>query len=558
MLRRLPKNYQKILFITVGIIFLVIFLLILVVQVYLEPTLKKRIHTLIITGSDSLYNYKLGSLHADLLGGSVELRDLAINVDSNRYFHLQQKKALPSLTVDVNLKRGYIKGVGVLSILFSKKIRVEEIATSEADLIFSRHVQERTPDRQNIPLWRSMQPTVRSISIDKIKLDGVKLLYRNADTSESVKLQFDRFDAVFNDIKVDSASAADTTRLGIVKSMFLKFHDLKFRSADSMYKMKAEWITYSSDERLIVIDSFKLQPTLAKEDFYEQTGISKSLYYVQFDKIRLVNAPLERYLHQNMLDADSIIIDKPELSIYLDKTKEGEFRSRMGSYPHQLLSRSVVSIHIKNILLNKASVLYTEKGESSGEEGNLPLNNLDIHIKNATNRMSVIGTNDLCTVEAKGNILGESSIQVNFKFYLDSLNGRFDVSGMIENITGPQLNKISIPLANMEIPSARIHKINFSIRADDLNAYSDVDMHYNNLSMIIRKRDEKTGAVSTRKFLTRAFNRFAIHNHNPQDGVDRKARDVLAMRLNTQSFFGLIWKSLFAGMQSVMMRSGSI
>jgi hypothetical protein len=44
---------------------------------------------------------------------------------------------------------------------------------------------------------------------------------------------------------------------------------------------------------------------------------------------------------------------------------------------------------------------------------------------------------------------------------------------------------------------------------------------------------------------------------NPgNDGIERTAQNTRVARLTTQSFFGLIWKTIFAGMQDVMMKSG--
>ncbi len=558
MLDRLPRTYKKLLIASLALVLLGLVTISLFAQVFLEPTLRKKIHTLIVDGSDSLYIYNLETLHANLLGGNVEIEGLDIRIDSNRYWHLFERNALPTLTMQMQLEKGSIKGIGILALLFGKKIKVEEIFSSQANIVLSRHVKESEAPKQNLPIWKSMRPALKSISIEKVKLDGVKLLYRNADTSESVKLQFDRFDADFDDIRVDSASAFDTTRIGFTKSIFLKFHDLKFRSADSSYKLKAEWITYSSETRSIEIDSFKMQPTLEKEDFYERTGLRQSLYYVEFNKIRFVNAPLERFIHHNQVEADSIIISNPDLKIYLDKSTERRFVDKSGSYPHLKLAKSPLSILVKNIMLKEASVLYTEKNSGSGLEGNVSLNKIDLHIKNITNRRSIINTNPYCLVSAKGYILGTSSIEAGFRFYLDSSNGRFDMTGDINNITAAQLNQISIPLANIELPSVNISKLNFSMRADEYTTFTNVDMRYNNLAVVLRKRDEVTGAVSNRKFLTRAVNNHMLYQSNPLDGTHRVAREVKFMRLTTQSFFGVIWKSLFGGMQQVMMRSGQL
>lgn len=526
-------------------------------NLFLEPALRKKLHTLIIQGSDSLYTYQLGKLKASFFGGDVEVENLKIDIDSNRYQVLKQRKALPSLTIQLALEKGHIKGVGLISVLFGKKIIIEEIMTRQANIRLSRHVNKQETVKDNPPLWKAMQPSIKSIAVRHIKLDGIKFLYKNADTSESVKLQFDRFDALIDHLKIDSIAALDTNRIGFAENIFLKFHDLKFRTADSSYKMKAEWITYSSKNKTVEIDSFKLQPTLETEDFYKYYGVQASLYNVEFHKIRLTNMHADRFIHNNVIDADSMIIQYPHLKVYIDKTQERQFKSKIGTFPHQKLMKAGATIAIKNIIVKDGSVTHTEKNEKTGKEGTFALNALNLSIKNATNDSILVKQNNICTVDAEGKILGSSPIKASFKFYLDSSNGRFDVSGSVKNVSEAQLNPLSVSLTNTVIPSLTIHEINFSIKAEEFEARADVRMLYNNLSVTLRKVDEETGQTVTRKFLTRAINRYLLYPDNPgPGGAERTAKQVQYLRLTTQSFFGLIWKTLFAGMQKIMIRPG--
>ncbi|HYO22595.1 MAG TPA: hypothetical protein VER36_09320, partial [Flavisolibacter sp.] len=240
--RRLKKIF-KYLFISAIILFI---LLLLFVNRFLEPVIRERLHALIIQGSDSLYTYQLGNLDANFFGGNVEVENLHIQIDSNRYRKLSSENALPSLTMELDLVRGRIKGLGVASLLFSRQIRISEILSKEADIKLTRHVHNLDLALNNIPLWKGMQPAIRGIKIERINLDGVKLLYKNADTSASVKLQFDRCVALFNDVRIDSIASLDTTRIGFAGKISMQFYDLKFRTPDSTYKMKAELISYSS------------------------------------------------------------------------------------------------------------------------------------------------------------------------------------------------------------------------------------------------------------------------------------------------------------------------
>jgi hypothetical protein len=526
---------------------------------FVEPMLRDRLETLIIRGSDSLYTYELGDLKANFFGGNVEVENLQIRIDSNRYYQLKRRNALPPLTMHLDLQRGYIKGLGVFSLLFGKEIDIKELGSRQADIKLSRHIRAKdTLPRENIPLWKAIQPQINNIDIGRIKLDGLKMLYRNADTSEAIKLQFDRFDAAFNDVRIDSTSAYDTSRIGFVKNFSIRFNDIKFRTPDSSTKMKAEWINYSSETRILEIEDFKVQPMLKeKEDFYKAVGSQKAMEVIEFDKLRLSGLRLERFIHNNILEADSLIVQKPQISIYVDRSMPPKFESKVGKYPHQQLLRADASINIKHFTISDADLEYTEKNPKTMQEGTLVLKDVSVTAQNVTNDYYAIARNPFCNAQLKGKILETTPLEVNFKFYLDSTNGRFDASGTVGAANASQLNKLALPLANVQLQSLNVQSLQFNLTGEDFEMRGNVRMLYNNLSLVLRKTDEETGETKTNKFLTKVLRKFVINPSNPgADGVERTSTNIRVMRLTDKAFFGLIWQAIFAGMQDIMMKSG--
>jgi hypothetical protein len=557
MIRKERRRYKKLLIIAGSILLSLFIVLLIFVNRFIEPILKDRLHTLIIQGSDSLYTYTLGKLNANFYGGNVEVENLQVRVDSNRYEYLRRRNALPSLTMQLSLQKGHIKGVGIIDLLFGKKIRIEEIMSKKADIILSRHVRPRNIAEERVPVWKAIQPKITSIYVGKIKLDGIKLLYKNADTSEAVKLQFDRCDASFNDILIDSAAAMDTTRVGFTKEISMKFDDLKFRTSDSTYKMKAKEIRYSSKQRTLEVDSFKLQPTLEKGDFYEAANRQTNLYNIEFAKVRFVNTRLDHFIHNNIIDADSVVFEKPEVKIYNDKSLPPDFETKIGKFPHQQLLKAEATIIVKNISFKDASFELTEKDAKTNQEGTLALTHLNFNANNVTNDSFLIKKNPICSANFNGVIFNTSPVNLNLKLYLDSINGRFDAFGFVKNISAVQLNQVSVPLANVQINSCNIHDLEFNVTGEDYSATGNVRMRYNSLFLTLRKTDEETGETKTKKFLTKVLNRFVIWSDNPgPDGVERISQNKRVARLTTQSFFGLLWKTIFAGMQDVMMKVG--
>ena len=552
--KRRLKRIGIIAAISLLVIFSAIFVL---ANYYVEPVLRKRLHTLIIEGSDSLYTYKLGSLRTNLFGGNIEIAGLQISIDSNRYELLESRNALPALVMQLDVEKASVKGIGLFSLLFSKKIFIDEISSDQADVKLFRNFKKEdtstavTKNKQ--PLWKTLQPNIKDITVNKIKLDGIKLLYRNSEEIDAAKLQFDRCDALFEKIRIDSTSITDTSRIGYVENFSFRLHDLKFRTPDSAYKMKAEWITYNSAERLLQIDSFKLQPTLEKEE--RTDSMRKSWYTVVFGKVDFIGLRLDRYLRFNRAEADSVVLQHPQLFIYQDKKALKTYRNQIGNYPHQKLLDANAIIDIKKLIAHNMQVEVTERHEETREEGTITLSNLEIAVGNIVNDPFLIRRNPVSVATASGKIIG-SPIQADFRFYLDSVEGKFDAKGSLQNVTAAQINPLSSTLANVEVPSANIQRIDFFVRGHDYGATADVQMKYNNLSVVFLKRNKETGANTTRSFLTNLLNKYAIYTSNHASGTERTAEDVKVARLTTQSFFGVIWQAIFAGMQNIILKTG--
>jgi hypothetical protein len=535
---------------------LLFFVLLLFANRFVEPILRQRLHTLIIQGSDSLYSYQLGDLNANFFGGNVEVENLHIRIDSNHFRKLFNANALPALTMQLDLQSGRIKGLSVFALLFSKKIEIKDIISQEANVRLSRHVRNNYEPANTTPLWKALQPAIKSISIDRINLDGVKLLYKNADTSESVKLQFDRCEALFQNIKIDSAAEADGNRVAFAKNMFMQFYDLKFRTPDSSYKMKAEIIRYSSANRLLEVMDFKVQSTLEKEAFFKAAAFQESHYEIDFKEAGFTNFQLGQFINNNVVAADSIVIKQPQALIAVDKTLPLSTESKFGKYPHQLLQKADAVFRIKGIRIEDGNVRYTERGQKTGREGTLEFSNANLRISNVTNDSAWINRNKECTVIASANVFGTSPLQAKFVFHLNDEEGAFDVTGEARDINAVQLNSVAEPLGNAKLQSLHISIMSFQIHGDGYSTKGNVQMKYNDLAITLRKTDEETGAVKTKKFLSKILNKFSIYPDNPGNGVERVATDVVYARLSTKGFFGVVWKTIFAGMQNIMMKSG--
>ncbi|HEY0059520.1 MAG TPA: hypothetical protein VGB56_10305, partial [Flavisolibacter sp.] len=183
---------------------------------------------------------------------------------------------------------------------------------------------------------------------------------------------------------------------------------------------------------------------------------------------------------------------------------------------------------------------------------------VDMQISNATNDPVVIAQNNRCTAKVTGTILGRSPIAVDFAFHLDDSTGKFEAAGNIKEVQAEALNKLAMPLANVQFETFNIRQLNFLITGSDYRAEGKVQMTYDGLFLKILQPGEENEKVGTNKFLTKVVNKYTLHSSNPAAGGQERSANVVHLRITSQAFFGVIWKTVFSGMQSIMLRQGQI
>jgi hypothetical protein len=262
---------------------------------------------------------------------------------------------------------------------------------------------------------------------------------------------------------------------------------------------------------------------------------------------------LDQLIRQNILAADSAVFENPRIELYLDKTvPRRDVESKIGNYPHQLLKKADALIRVKNVRFRNASIAFIEKSGKTGREAKVYVNNGTMLAHNVTNDSLLILQNNIGTASIEGNILGSPG-KLMFRFYLDDSLGRFEASGRIKNIGSRQINALTLPLANVDVNNLYIRSLDFDIRGEDMSATGNVAMQYQGLSVKFLETDTVTGRTTEKKFITRLLNRFVLVPSNPDQKGERRSVNRKVLRLTTQSFFGLIWKTIYDGMQFIAM-----
>lgn len=522
---------------------------------YVPGMARERLNDVIVKGSDSLYTFEVGKFDLGFWGGSLDIADLHIKIDSVRYKKLEKENRLPPLTFELNLPSASVEGIGIRALIFSKKIDIRQINFDSADVKLARHFKTTdTIEQSDEPLWKLIQPKIKSIRVGNVLCGNLKIKYQNIDSAKGFHWQFDKTNILFSDIRVDSVSAADSTRLLFAKNIVLKAADIKMKTPDALYNLEAKEIQYTSSQRTMEVKQFTFTPAVSNQQFINYFGMQHEIYTLKMPSIIFKNFQLPRWINNNRLLVDTMELASPSVAIYLDRHAKPFTGSKKGKYPHQLLLKAPFAINIKRIKATDATLTYTETNNLNNLTGKLNFNSMSGVIDNVTNDPKAIAKNSDCVVDIRGNAMKTGKIHTVFHFNLADKSGTFRVNSTITNIDAPQMKPLFIAMTSVEVQSFNMKRLDYTVSGNENAATGNLSMQYDNMDILLNKV-EADKSLNKKGLFSFLANRLVIYKENPmKDDPERKAENITVQRDATRSFFNLVWKTMFTAAGEIVLR----
>ncbi len=567
----IKRKALRVIIITFSALLLIAFATQIFLSNYLEPIVKSKLEKAVLRGSDSLYRLELRKLDINVFTGGVKLDHLHLVMDSTRFNEMSEHHILPPNTFDVTIDKGAIKGFRVFSLLFKDEIHIREIVMSDASIKMCRQFIDQPDlkkDTSVVPLWKLLQPDLNGIYVKRFSMNNLKFSYLIADSTQALEFDFDSCYADVQDFVLDSLSAPDTSRMFFCKKLAFDFTQLNFQTADSMYSISTGALRYSSSASVLEIDRFDLHPMLDEQAYYERVAEQKDMYNIKIAALIFKNFSLTDWLNNNELIADTLTLVTPVIDVYNDRTAAPSAKSKLGKFPNQLIQKAPFGIHIRQIKSDDAKVSYGEKNAETKMVGTLIMNKICGTISNVTNDSLLLLIDSVCVADLHCIMMDRGGLKAAFQFQLKSKEGDFSAWCEVDNMDATQLNKLMVPLANTRLKSFDVGHLVFNMAGNELAGEGNLRMTYQNLDVELidnsedKKKNDDRGNDKKEKNKREdkavgswLLNKFALFPDNPmKDEEVRVVNYVLSNRDPYKSFFNLIWKTLFEGVNNIAVR----
>jgi len=514
----------------------------------IRETLENAVHE----KTEGLYLIRYDSLNLDEVAGDLSVRNITLVYDSVKFHALQETKEAPSILLRLEIQSIEVSGVKTPLALVDNEIVGKKIHIRNPiiQIIYTGEGEDSGRVVPNEEIYKQILGDLNKIQVDTVEISGASIITKTLKSGkENIRLK--NASIRLMEVAVDSVASNDDDRLLFSRQIALSVENVSWVSDDNFYKFVSDSIVINTSARSAYINSFHIKPTLSEDEFVKKRRTQDDRFDFSFGRITIHNLDMPGLFDEHVT-ADNIHIGSASLKIYRDLSIPRDKKSRVGSYPHQILEKIPVPVTIKKIVLPGAFVEYKERNPRTTLAGKVQFHNTYATLTNVTNDKQAISKDNIMTAVTRTRFMNMTPFRVVWRFYLGHAKGRFDLKGDLGSFRFADVNVLTEPMGPARLDEGKLNDLQFNLSGSDYNMNGTVKMLYEDLKVSILEKEEGTKKLDKKNVASIAAN-IMIKNSNPEKKKDDPKIITLEMERNTnRSIFYFVWKSLLKGIKETV------
>jgi hypothetical protein len=535
-------RWQKISLIVLASFIGLVMLIGLFINSLITPILVKKLKAAVLAGSDSVYRIELSSAELHILRGTIVIHDARL-VPNILIFNRKQKQGMvPNSLYAIRVNELIVAHIHPFTFWLKKKINIGSITLDKPDVQFSRYKKPDTTTKEKRTLWQKIAKDYKSIQVDGIFLNEIRLTYKNYTGSTLGISTFKELNLKATGLLIDSTTQTDRSRLLYCRDITARLDHFRANTADGLCSYGFRSATLSTKTSRLLVTGFVLEP-ISPEQFF--TKSINDRITVKLETVQLNDFDYLAYHNVQLFNASNLIISHGELGIYGNYKVGPKLTDRVITFPQVAAHTVEQTFHIDTVTVKRVDVLYSERNKKSGQSGTIRFKSTSGRILNLTNNKDSLKKKDLATASFATSLMGHGKLDLHFGFSMADKANSYNYKGHLGNFDLADINPVIMPLAMIKASSGKVHSLDFNFEATNKLTKGKVTVLYNDLKVnLLRPDDSKKAVIS---FLA---NTFVINNNNPvKPGDVPRFGEVSYTRPYNSPFFKTLWQALLSGLK---------
>lgn len=520
-----------------------------------KPILSEKIKVGVYNGSNHLYTIDFKSINLNVITGSMALRDVTLKANPLVFDSLKKKHLAPAHVFEIKLKKLQITRTSILTAYFKKRLDINAIILDRPSInvTFNKVPKPEDAAQEEKSLYAQMSKTFKSARVHAINIIDADFSYIKSGAPKKTRNAIKHLDINIKDFLLDSLSGKDTSRFYYTKDISFQIAGYKSMTKDKMYNMRVDTIKGSTASKKVSVKGLKLVPLYSELVFARKYKVQKDRYSLIFNNIEFDGMDFTSLNSDEKIHARQVMIGPAKVEVFMSRESPPPPGLDKGqNYPHMALKRLSTPLIIDTVKLNQVDVKYTEYNPASKKTGSVNFTALTGTIINVTNDSLRLAKNNHAVASLNTQLMGSGKMNVKIDFNLTDQNGAFSYSGDLNAFDLKNLNPLSKALGLVEIESGNIQHLDFKANGNLRTASGTMNMLYTNLKVKLLSDNIDGEGTKEKGFLSLLANAILVKDANPGNGEVPRSASMTSNRINSGSFFNLMWKTVFTGIKDIV------
>ncbi|MHB8853310.1 MAG: hypothetical protein ACYC6P_08160 [Ignavibacteriaceae bacterium] len=300
----------------------------------------------------------------------------------------------------------------------------------------------------------------------------------------------------------------------------------------------------------IVADSVEFHPLISDEQFFAESKFRTARYRFVIPKIYVNGLDYSRLFSGNNFRTRSINIRDAFVDVLVNMDKPFDTKSPSPLMPNEGLSSIKDTIRIDSLQVTNSRLNYNERYAIGAKAAIVTFDKMQVLAEGIVNHT---GRRDTIVINAQGNFMNTSKMELLMLIPLGSPQFSFSYSGSLQQMEVSSLNKFLEIAEQRRINSGILHEASFNVNVHSGHATGYVRVVYSNLSFDVLNK--KTGRGNGIFDMISSFigKTFIIRGNNmPGKSGSMKIGIVKFTRKPDEPFIQFTWFALRSGIANVV------
>lgn len=505
----------------------------------LRPLFVERLQQIVANSSNNIYHLSIGKMTVDVLSSTALFQNVVLKPDRQRADYLQNQGLAPNEIFALSFEKLEVTGINLDDAITQKTMDYKLVKLTNPVFEIYRNGED-TEEIQEDFTHRFLKQMKR-LSVQNLVVEGGRVIVHNKG---KVKLLKD-VAINMNDILIDSGTRNDKNRFLFANKTKLSFKGYETTTGKDQYSLSIAKVNVVAHEQKLTLSGLSFSSPFSKKQFSRRQKFAKELFRFTIPSITLHGVNWWRLINEEEMVAKEVNLRGGKVHVFLDRSLPP--KSKMGSFPMQLLMKLPVKINIGRLRANNVDLAYEEYNPVSEQSGIIHMNNISMdiaHVSNLKQRKA-----RPVTVDARALFMNKIPIKADFVFNRTNYkSGGFTARIKSDkDFDGNLVNSFSMPMGLVKIEKGMLQKLHANLKGDELQASGDVFLLYSDLKLFLLEKDKGEEELDKKGVTSFFANTFVLKKDNPKKGDEPRKEQAAFKRIPEGGFFMLVWKTMLTG-----------